>query len=75
MQRPFLVVVGSIIGLFFAWLAATGISLLLGEPYLSRPYTLAVTVVMAILAYVGFRVAGSGFHPKPPSGWNGLKTH
>jgi hypothetical protein len=30
---------------------------------------------MAILAYVGFRVAGSGFHPKPPSGWNGLKTH
>lgn len=67
MVRPLLVVIGSILGLYFAFMAATGIGLLLGDPYLSKPYTLTVTILMILLAYVGFRVAGSGLHhTKPP---------
>ncbi|MBV8477729.1 MAG: hypothetical protein JO249_21300 [Acidobacteria bacterium] len=59
MKRSFLVAIGVIIGLFFAAIAATGIGLLLSEPYLSKPYTVTVTVTIlsVLLAYVGFRVA------------------
>jgi hypothetical protein len=62
--RPLLVVIGSILGLYFASMAATGIGLLLGDPYLSKPYTLTVTILMIFLAYVGFRVASNAFHTK-----------
>lgn len=64
MKRSFLVAVGTIIGLFFAALAVTGITLLMSEPYLSKPYTATVTILSMLLAYVGFRVAMSAFHTK-----------
>lgn len=57
MKRSFLVAVGAIIGLFFAALAVTGINLLMREAYLPKPYTIAVTVLSMLLAYVGFQVA------------------
>jgi hypothetical protein len=49
---------------FFATLAVTGITLLLSEPYLSKPYTVIVTILSMLLAYVGFRVASSALHAK-----------
>lgn len=64
-KRPFLVAIGSIIGLFFALLSATGITMLLGDPYLSKPYTVTITLLSVLLAYGGFRVAGSALHTKP----------
>lgn len=63
-KRSFLVAIGAIIGLFFAGLAATGIVLLLGEPVLSKPYTVTVTVLSMLLAYVGFRIATDALHTK-----------
>ncbi len=64
MKRSFLVAVGAIIGLFFAALAVTGVTLLLSEPFLSRPYTVTITILSMLLAYVGFRVASDAFHTK-----------
>jgi uncharacterized membrane protein (DUF441 family) len=64
MKRSFLVAIGVIIGVFFATLAVTGITLLLSEPYLSKPYTVIVTILSMLLAYVGFRVASSALHAK-----------
>ncbi len=64
MKRPFLVAVGVIIGLFFAGLAVTGITLLLSEPYLSKPYTILVSVLSVLLAFVGFRVAMDALQTK-----------
>jgi uncharacterized protein YacL len=64
MKRSFLVAIGVIIGAFFAALAVTGIMLLLSEPYLSKPYTLIVTILSMLLAYVGFRVATSALEAK-----------
>lgn len=64
MKRSFLVAVGAIIGLFFAALAVTGVSLLLSEPFLSKPYTATITILSLLLAYVGFRVASDAFHTK-----------
>jgi uncharacterized protein YacL len=63
-KRSFLVAVGAMIGLFFAALAVTGITLLLNEPLLSRPYTVTVTILSMLLAYVGFRVAMTAIHTK-----------
>lgn len=64
MKRSFLVAIGAIIGLFFAALAVTGITLLLSEPFLSKPYTITITILSMLLAYVGFRVASDAFHAK-----------
>jgi len=64
MKRSFLVAIGVIIGLFFAALAVTGVILLLSEPYLSKPYTVIVTILSMLLAYVGFRVATSALQAK-----------
>jgi uncharacterized protein YacL len=63
-KRPFLIAMGAIIGLFFAALAVTGITLLVSEPYLSKAYTATVTVLSLLLAYVGFRVATSALFTK-----------
>jgi uncharacterized protein YacL len=62
MKRSFLVAVGAIIGLFFAALAATGIILFVSQAYLSKPYTMTITVLSILLAYVGFRVAIDAMH-------------
>ncbi|HVO61313.1 MAG TPA: hypothetical protein VMT53_10280 [Terriglobales bacterium] len=62
MKRSFLFAVGSIIGLFFGALAATGIFLLVSAPYLSKSYTMTVTFFTLLLAYVGFRVALDALH-------------
>ena len=64
MKRSFLVAVGAIIGLFFAALAVTGVSLLLTQPFLSKPYTVTIAVVSMLLAYVGFRVASDALRTK-----------
>ncbi len=64
MKRSFLVAVGTIIGLFFAVLAATGIILLLSEPFLSKPYTATICILSMLLAYVGFRVALDALHTR-----------
>ena len=64
MKRSFLVAIGAIIGLFFAALAVTGITLLLSEPFLPKPYTITITILSMLLAYVGFRVASDAFHAK-----------
>jgi uncharacterized protein YacL len=63
-KRSFLVAVGTIIGLFFAALAVTGVSLLLTEPFLSKPYTVTIAILSMLLAYVGFRVAIDALHTK-----------
>ena len=63
-KRSFLVAVGVVIGLFFAALAVTGITLLLSETYLSKSYTATVTILSTLLAYVGFRVATSALQMK-----------
>ncbi len=64
MKRSFLVAIGVIIGLFFAALAVTGVGLLLSQPYLSRPYTIVVTILSLLLAFVGFRVATDALQTK-----------
>jgi hypothetical protein len=63
-KRSFLVAVGATIGLFFAALAVTGITLLLSEPFLSKPYTVTISILSMLLAYVGFRVASDALHTK-----------
>jgi hypothetical protein len=63
-KRSFLVAVGAIIGFFFAALAVTGVSLLLTQPFLSKPYTVTVTILSMLLAYGGFRVATDALRTK-----------
>ncbi|HET7205285.1 MAG TPA: hypothetical protein VFI95_01775 [Terriglobales bacterium] len=62
MQRPVVIAVGIIIGSFFATLAATGIALIASKADLEKPYTLSITGISVLLAYVGFHLASSALH-------------